>query len=131
MERASGSRAARSLVSLAVGAAAAFALSACGAAPRVEHAATTCNTTGSSDVQLADAGRSVTIDGSPTPGGAGAPMATVQCILKLLEVSDDVLDGITSTTGGDGAHEGDWDGLHATWSVSPIDGMRITITDTR
>lgn len=105
-------------------------LAACGSSPRVEAAVTACNTGSSPHVQLTGGGRSVMIDGAPSPGSAGAPMATVQCILKLLEVSDDVMAGIEGAATANGTRSGDWDGLQATWTVT-ADGMRITITDTR
>lgn len=122
----------RSTVARRTGAAIAGAvlLAACSAATRVEAAVTACNTESSPYVQLGGGGRSVTIDGAPSPGSTGAPMATVQCILKLLEVSDEVMAGIEGAAAADGPHSGDWDGLQATWTVT-ADGMRITITDTR
>lgn len=108
--------------------AAAMTLAACGPSAPVSDAVTTCNTERSPYVQLSADGRSVTIEGTPSSGSTGAPMATVQCILKLLTVSDDVMTQIESTTTADGLHEGDWDGLHATWSMRPADGLQLTIS---
>jgi hypothetical protein len=106
----------------------ALTLAGCAGGAPVADAVTTCDTERSPYVHLAADGRSVVIDGTAKSGSTGAPMATVQCVLKILEVSDDVMSSIDATTTPDGEHSGTWDGLRATWSLSPLHGLHLTIS---
>ena len=75
---------------------------------------------------IGDDGRSLYLDGKGE-GDNALPIETMGCYLVGLDVPDSVIHRMEQTRALDGAQEAEWDGLHATWTFHPDEGLDIVI----
>lgn len=116
---------------------AAVALGACGEAggstqadkdpgpTRFQSAVKDCPAKHVADV--GDGGRSLML--STRPYRESVDVVRVACVLQSLDVSDAVLDRMSSTNSLMGEQRARWDGIRAHWSYHPDNGMQIVLTE--
>jgi hypothetical protein len=79
-------------------------------------------------IEVRDDGHTLIVDGNGEQV-TGAGVTTIATILAILDVPDSVVARMDSTRALDGVQEASWDGLTATWTYHPDDGLDIIITD--
>jgi hypothetical protein len=81
-------------------------------------------------LQVADEGTSIVIDG-PSDESAGLTDAITGtfCVLEELEVPTFVTTQIENTTSLMGRQEASWDGIEASWSYHPDNGLDLVLVD--
>jgi hypothetical protein len=79
-------------------------------------------------VDLGDDGHTVIVDseGEDSPGG---DIADVYTVLAALDAPESVIAQMGSTRALDGTRDAAWDGMTATWTYHPDDGLNLIITD--
>ncbi len=90
-------------------------------------------------IELADEGASILADGPPDPSAFSPAegkaydrfIETIACILNNLNVPDYVVEQIDSTTSLMGLREATWDGIEASWSYHPDNGLDLILKDTQ
>lgn len=79
---------------------------------------------------VADGGHTLVIDMRGQELGSGSLSATeVGCLLDALGTPAHVTSRMDSTRALDGMQDASWDGLTASWTYHPDDGLDIVITD--
>lgn len=78
-------------------------------------------------VQLGDGGGTLVIDGAGRDGN-GASLKTIACYLKALKTPDSVISKMDGTRALDGRQAAEWDGIAASWTYHPDQGINITLT---
>jgi hypothetical protein len=79
-------------------------------------------------VDLGDDRHTLIID-SEGEDSPGADLADVYIVLAALDVPDSVIAQMDSTRALDGTRDATWDGMTATWTYHPDDGLNVIITD--
>jgi hypothetical protein len=82
----------------------------------------------SPDVDLGDDGHTLIVD-SEGEDSAGADLADLYIVLAALDVPESVIAQMDSTRALDGTRDATWDGMTATWTYHPDDGLDVIITD--
>ena len=80
------------------------------------------------DIQVADDGRSMYLDGSGQEDSSSLEFSSQLCVLTSLGVPKIVLARMNSTSSLMGAQESDWDGIAAIWTYHPDNGLDISLT---
>ena len=79
--------------------------------------------------QFGDGGRTLTLR---TRGAerhsSGMSVQDLRCILAKLGASDAVISRMSATRALDGMQDGQWEGIRASWTYHPDDGLNITLT---
>ena len=79
--------------------------------------------------QFGDGGRTLTLR---TRGAerhsSGMSVQDLRCILTKLGASDAVISRMSATRALDGMQDGQWEGIRASWTYHPDDGLNITLT---
>ena len=79
--------------------------------------------------QLGDGGRTLMLHTRGTKQrSSGMSVQDLRCILKKLGASDAVISRMSATRAIDGMQDGRWDGISASWTYHPDDGLNITLT---
>lgn len=79
-------------------------------------------------IAASDGGRSVILDMEGEDWLSGElSYAQVECVLDELDVPDSVLARMLETRALDGRQDASWDGLTATWSYHPDDGLDVIV----
>lgn len=89
----------------------------------------TCGIRYDDGAQLGDAGQSLTLDSRGQEDFDGLSYDSVQCVLEDLDVPDATMNLIETTRALDGRQTGSWDGIDATWSFHPDNGVNVTLVD--
>jgi hypothetical protein len=90
----------------------------------LEKAAQAC----APSAEIGDAGKSLVLDMEGQDNGSGVlPQTQVFCVLDRLEMPDSVRAKMESTRALDGSQSADWDGIEATWSYHPDDGLDVIL----
>lgn len=79
-------------------------------------------------VDLGDDGHTLILD-SEGEDSAGADITDVYIVLAALDAPESVVAQMGSTRALDGTREATWDGMTATWTYHPDDGLDVIITD--
>lgn len=80
--------------------------------------------------EVADGGHTLVIDMRGDEYGTGSLSSSeVGCLLGALNTPASVTSRMDSTRALDGMQDASWDGLTATWTYHPDDGLDIIITD--
>lgn len=79
-------------------------------------------------IDLGDDGHTLILDseGADSPG---ADIADVYIVLAALDAPESVVAQMGSTRALDGTRDATWDGMTATWTYHPDDGLDVIITD--
>lgn len=96
---------------------------------RLETAAELARGGESAFVTVTDEGHTLVIDGAGEVPGSGAEVETIATVLVELDATDAVLTRMSSTRALDGMQEASWDGLTASWTFHPDEGLDIIVTD--
>lgn len=81
-------------------------------------------------LQVADEGTSIVIDGpSDESAGLADAITGTFCVLKELEIPTYVTTQIENTTSLMGRQEASWDGIEASWSYHPDNGLDLVLVD--
>ena len=99
-------------------------------ATRLESAKETC-APHSSFIRLGDGGTSLIITGAGAEERSGASITQVACILAELDVPDSVISQIDGTRALDGRQHASWDGISASWTYHPDDGLNMILQEER
>jgi len=111
----------------------ALALSGCGSDPgstegTFESAMETCRVGDDpADVRIDDGGRELRINNKGTSDNSGIPLDGVWCLLAQLEVTEEIIDRMITTTGYDGEQQGDWGAYTVTWTFFPPRGLDVFV----
>jgi hypothetical protein len=89
----------------------------------------TCGIRYDDGAQLGDGGQSLTLDSQGEEDFDGLTYDSVKCVLKDLDVPDATINLIETTRALDGRQTGSWDGIDATWSYHPDNGVNVTLVD--
>lgn len=76
---------------------------------------------------IGDEGASMTLDGASEGTADGLDSERLTCVLAVVETPDAVLQRMSRTSSLDGFQEADWDGMRATWSFHPDDGLDVIL----
>lgn len=100
---------------------------------KLEQAVADCDEMGlgSDYVTLGDEGRSLTADHQGDEDAAGASLEELVCVLAMSDVPDSVIAQMEQTRALDGMQSAEWDGLTATWTYHPDNGMDLILEETR
>ena len=79
-------------------------------------------------VELADDGHTLIVD-SEGEDSPGADIADVYIVLAALDAPESVIAQMGSTRALDGTRDATWDGMTATWTYHPDDGLDVILTD--
>lgn len=126
-------------------AAAALALSGCGAAAKSDVAATPSVSPSASPSKvarleaaanlctvrsnLADGGKSLTLDTMGKDETSGDDLESIACVLGAMKAPEYVINHIDSTRALDGQQTDTWDDYEARWTYHPDAGLNFTIID--
>ncbi|WP_020076065.1 hypothetical protein [Cryocola sp. 340MFSha3.1] len=80
-------------------------------------------------LSLGDGKHTLILDGKGKEDSDGMSAETELCILKALNVTDAILNEIETTRALDGRQEGTWDGVDASWTYHPDNGLDLTLTE--
>jgi hypothetical protein len=94
----------------------------------LQQAATTCKLTHSAYAEVADGGKTLTLDGASQAGGDGLSITQLACVLRSLKVTDAVVTQMDSTTSLQGRQTGSWSDVNASWTYHPDNGLDIILT---
>lgn len=97
--------------------------------PSFESAAESCNASNTDGISLGDEGSSITIDTQGEDESSGASFDDAACILNALNVSDSVISQIDDTSAMDGRQTASWEGVDASWTYHPDNGMKLILTE--
>ncbi|MBM0229378.1 MULTISPECIES: hypothetical protein [Micromonospora] len=86
-----------------------------------------CGSTIGSDVELGDEGRTLTLHGDGEES-SGLSFDKLECYWSELKMPDSVKEELLATRALDGRQSGDWDGVHASWSYHPDNGLQMVFT---
>jgi hypothetical protein len=76
-----------------------------------------------------DEGRTLMLDMAGEDAGSGdLAISDIACVLSELDTPDSVVAEMDGTRALDGRQSDDWDGLEASWSYHPDDGLDIILT---
>lgn len=89
----------------------------------------TCGIRYDDGAQLGDGGQSLTLDSRGEEDFDGLTYDSVKCVLEDLDVPDATMNLIETTRALDGRQTGSWDGIDATWSYHPDNGVNVTLVD--
>lgn len=89
----------------------------------------TCGIRYDDGAQLGDGGQSLTLDSQGEEDLDGLTYYSVECVLEDLDVPDATMNLIETTRALDGRQTGSWDGIDATWSYHPDNGVNVTLVD--
>ena len=78
--------------------------------------------------RIADGGDTFVIDGQGKEDVFGLDTAGVLCALDGLKMTTAVREHVSSTRALDGRQEDAWDGLKASWTYHPDNGLQMTVT---
>lgn len=96
---------------------------------RFELAFGSCTVT-SQDIEVADSGTSIIMDGPADNSNQLTEFLTdLYCVLAELEVPDFVIHNLENTTSLMGLQQAEWSGIHAQWSYHPDNGLDLVLTD--
>ena len=86
-----------------------------------------CSSSLVGDVELGDAGRTLTLhgDGKET---SGLSFDKLECYWAELKMPDSVKEEVLATRALDGRQSGDWNDIHASWSYHPDSGLQMVLT---
>ncbi len=79
-------------------------------------------------IDLGDDGDTLIVD-SEGEDSPGADLADVYIVLAVLDVPESVVAQMGSTRALDGTRDATWDGMTATWTYHPDDGLDVIITN--
>lgn len=96
--------------------------------PDFESVAETCNAAHTAGISVGDKGSSITIDTKGEDDTSGASFDDASCILSALEVPDAVISQIDDTSSMDGRQNASWEGVDASWTYHPDNGMKLILT---
>lgn len=77
--------------------------------------------------EIADGGTTLILDGSGEDDPAGMPYADQKCLLDELHMPTYVDEQMRNTRALDGRQSADWDGIQASWSYHPDDGLDVVL----
>jgi len=78
--------------------------------------------------RIGDAGRSLVLDMQGDDWGSGdLTVDEVMCVLEHLDVPDVTLDRMGATRSLDGRQEDDWNGIEASWTYHPDNGLDVIL----
>jgi PASTA domain len=90
----------------------------------LERAAARCDV----DAAVGDEGASLDLDMEGDDYGSGdLDYANVACVLNELEIPDSVMSKMGATRSLDGRQSEDWNGIEATWTYHPDDGLDVIL----
>lgn len=104
------------------------AVNSAGAPSKLEAAVTDCGLEGNPYASVADDGRSVTLDTTGDTTVQGLDAADLVCVLVAVDVSDEALEAMSSTTVEDGPQTAEWNGISAAWEHRADAGLDVTLT---
>ena len=79
-------------------------------------------------IVVQDDGRSLFIDGD-NEYGEGTTVETTATLLRSLGTPQSVVTRMSQTRALDGMQDAEWDGLHASWTYHPDDGLDIIVEE--
>lgn len=77
-------------------------------------------------ISLDDDGKGLFIDGEGE-GSFGVSTQDTLCILRSIDVPDSVLSRISNTSALMGQQSAEWDGINASWSYHPDNGLDLNL----
>lgn len=80
-----------------------------------------------SDVRIDDGGSELRINNRGTSDNSGIPIDDVWCLLDHLDVTEEIVNRMVTTTGSDGEQEGAWGGYTVTWTYFPPRGLDVFV----
>ncbi|PZE71787.1 hypothetical protein DEJ27_03145 [Curtobacterium sp. MCPF17_018] len=101
--------------------------------PRFKTAVSKCDLKGKDGVEYADKGVSLILStaGEDDLSADQANILNVMCVLKRVKASAALQDRMLSTRAMDGMQEGDFRGIHASWTYHPDNGFNLSLEDER
>lgn len=101
--------------------------------PRFKTAVAKCDLKGKDGVEYADKGVSLILStaGEDDLSSDQANILIVMCVLKRVKASAALQDRMLSTRAMDGMQEGDFRGIHASWTYHPDNGFNLSLEDER
>lgn len=78
-------------------------------------------------VRLAGDGQTLVLDGKGGDGGLGVTPEDYVCVLSALGAPHGVLAKMDSTRALDGQQSDEWDGITATWTYHPDEGLDVIL----
>ncbi|MBT1668552.1 hypothetical protein KK092_04085 [Curtobacterium flaccumfaciens pv. flaccumfaciens] len=101
--------------------------------PRFKTAVSKCDLKGKDGVEYADKGVSLILStaGEDDLSSDQANILNVMCVLKRVKASAALQDRMLSTRAMDGMQEGDFRGIHASWTYHPDNGFNLSLEDER
>lgn len=98
---------------------------------RIETAVNGCHLSGNDSASVGDGGTSVVLDGSGEAADSGElSIDDEACVLRALDVTDAVTAQMDDTNSLQGRQSGSWDGIDASWTYHPDNGLDIILTST-
>jgi hypothetical protein len=94
---------------------------------RFTNAVENCGGSSSAGLTLASDGKSITIDGAGEDGDYATTFTTTVCLLGELKAPETVLDRMGRTTSLMGVQDADWEGINASWTYHPDNGLDVAI----
>jgi hypothetical protein len=81
-------------------------------------------------ITVEDSGTSIIVDGPPDDTNTNTFYPDLAALLTALDVPAYVVDQIDSTSSLQGLREATWNGIEASWSYHPDNGLDLTLVDT-
>lgn len=109
----------------------AFGASTSASASQFEDAVDGCITSGEvgyDEIVLSDDGKSLYMDGSGNNFSSSLGLATEICILSELDMPTIILTRMNATNALMGVQTGDWDGISASWTYHPDNGLDVSLS---
>lgn len=117
------------VVTLLVVVGAAFA--SAGSTPAFEKAVEACDASDRAGISIGDEGKSITIDTKGEDDASGASYDEASCILTGLGVPDSVVSHLDDTSANDGRQNASWDGVEASWTYHPDNGLKVILKEAK
>lgn len=109
----------------------AIGTSASTSANKFQAALDSCLSEGDSgydDIQVADDGSSMYLDGSGEDDYSSLDYVDQFCVLNALDIPEIIVTRMNATSSLMGVQTGDWDGITASWTYHPNNGLDISLT---
>jgi hypothetical protein len=83
---------------------------------------------GYEDIQVSDDGKSMFLDGSGENDYSSLGVVDQVCILAQLDVPEIIITRMNATNALMGAQTGEWDGITASWTYHPNNGLDVSLS---
>lgn len=106
-------------------------LSASSSSRKFQNAVGSCISSGESgysNIQVASDGSSLYLDGAGSDFSSNLGLATELCILGALDMPSIILTRMNETNALMGVQTGEWDGITASWTYHPRNGLDVSLS---